>query len=565
MDWQHFPQRRTEFLIATGRLVMATFSLLAILLDPSEPSSYSSIVYTLLTAYVGYSLLLVVVVLRMRAPASYLRLTHLVDMILFTLFMFFTEGPTSPFFAYFVFSLVCATVRWGWHGTLWTAGGALFAFVGLGIYAGEIIRDPAFELDRFIIRSVYLAVVAILLGYLGAHEQKLCGDLSKLADWPRSVPAEVLAFLREMLEKAAGILDAPCLLLAWEEEEEPWLHLASWSHGEFQYTREAPTVSGGLVPESLAGTNFFCPDAGSSHPTVVHDSPVGFQSWRGPPLHPQLQARFKATAVLGLRVHGKNKEGYLFAFNKPRMTSDDLVLGEIVAHEAVTRFDHFSMLKQLQEAAAKEERIRLARDLHDGLLQSLTGAALQLERAHRLIEVDPKTAQQCLLEIQRLITAEQRDLRSSIQELKTTSTSLSGMDSNLTNRLEDLAERIKRQWGLRVEMNLNHLKSRIQGALAHEIYFIVHESLINSARHAKASAVRAEITIEDDSVRIMVADNGQGFPFRGRYDHAALMEMNLGPFTLKERIASLGGSLAIDSSGSGARMEITVPLTEMGG
>ena len=65
------------------------------------------------------------------------------------------------------------------------------------------------------------------------------------------------------------------------------------------------------------------------------------------------------------------------------MDSDDLVLGAIVARQTASQMDQFYLLKQLQQTAAMEERVRLARDLHDGLLQSLTAAALQLQTVHQ--------------------------------------------------------------------------------------------------------------------------------------------------------------------------------------
>ncbi len=355
------------------------------------------------------------------------------------------------------------------------------------------------------------------------------------------------------------------MLLAWEEGDEPGLHLASWSRGDFQYTRQPHAIFGTLVAGPLAGTSFFCPEACGPQPVVVHNSPAGLKRWQGAPFDPQLQKSFNLGAVLSLRLQGEKLKGYLLALDKPQMTSDDLILGEIIARQVLTRFEHFFLLKQLQQAAAAEERIRLARDLHDGLLQSLTGAALQLETVHRLMEVDPQTARQRLLEIQRLIAAEQRELRSQIRALKPSPPNLPEMDSELGARLEELAERVKRHWGLRVEVNLKRLEPRIPGTLSQEIYLIIHESLINAARHAKASAVQAELAVEDNRVRILVADDGRGFPFHGRYDHTALTRMNLGPVTLRERITSLGGSLTLDSRDTGTRLEITLPLTNNGG
>ena len=187
-----------------------------------------------------------------------------------------------------------------------------------------------------------------------------------------------------------------------------------------------------------------------------------------------------------------------------------------------------------------------------------------METLHRLMETDPQAARGRLLEIQRLIAAEQRDLRSHIQALKPSASSLVDPESTLAGRLNELAGRIERQWGLHAEVGLKHPELQLQGPLAQEIYFIVHESMINAARHARASSVHAELSVECDRMRIVVADDGRGFPFRGLHDHAALTEMNLGPVTLRERVASMGGSLSIDSGETGSRIEITLPLKEKG-
>ena len=89
----------------------------------------------------------------------------------------------------------------------------------------------------------------------------------------------------------------------------------------------------------------------------------------------------------------------------------------------------------------------------------------------------------------------------------------------------------------------------------------LHEALVNAARHGGASAARVNVEERDERLAIAVADNGRGFPFRGRFDLAALNGMAAGPVSLKERVAALRGSLAIDSSASGARLDIALPLS----
>jgi signal transduction histidine kinase len=422
------------------------------------------------------------------------------------------------------------------------------------------LRDPSFELNRFIIRGVYLAVVAILLAYLTAFDQRLRTEMSGLADWPRELPQELEALVRAELSHMAHIFGAPRVFMAWEEPEEPWLYLATHFNGEFRVIRESPTAFQPLVPEPLADAHFLCLDARAPPCTVIYKLSAGIERWHGAPVHPGLQERFSIRSVLSLNLQGESVSGRVFVLDRPWMTIDALTLGEIVARLVQSDIDRFCLQRRLQQAAAAEERVRLARNLHDGLLQSLTAVALQLEAAHRLLEQGPQATRERLEDIQTLILAEQRDLRSLVQQMKPVPVGSGGESASLEMHLEELARRVARQWSLRVELTLEPRAAPLPDGLAHEIYRIVQEALVNAARHTDASVVRVQFGIEDDEVRITVADDGHGFPFRGRYDLAALTAMSMGPVSLKQRIAYLRGQLSIDSSESGSRLEITLPL-----
>jgi signal transduction histidine kinase len=559
-------QSRAERLIATGRLVLATGALLAIWLDPTQPSHASHLTYAMLIGYAAYAAVLGL--LAWQADTVLVRtrlLTHVIDFLLFSGFMYLTEAPTSPFFVYFVFSLVAATLRWQWRGTAWTAVVALAVFLGMGLWGGKVWSDPAFELDRFLIRSIYLAVIAVLVGYLGVYEQRLRRELTALAAWPHTVSPDARPLVHDLLAYAASILNAPRVLLAWEEPEEPWLYLALWSREPFLWTREPPMTFTPLVADSLAMTCFLCPDVRTSLPTVFQTPNRGFQRWHGTPLHPDLQARFALGAVLCCPVQGTNLTGHVLFLDQPEMTVDALALGTVVTREVVTRLDQFLLAQQQQQAAATEARLDLARDLHDGLLQSLTVAAVHVETVRRLLARDPHEAAARLHDIQQLLAAEQRDLRGFVQELKTTPLSPVSTATDLPMRLTTLGERITRHWGVRVEMTIEPCVTAVPESLAQACYRLVHEALINAARHARASAVRVECRAEEHHLCLTIADDGCGFPFRGCYDLATLTVLNIGPATIKERLASLGGSLLLDSTTTGTRLHMTLPLTYPGG
>ena len=88
---------------------------------------------------------------------------------------------------------------------------------------------------------------------------------------------------------------------------------------------------------------------------------------------------------------------------------------------------------------------------------------------------------------------------------------------------------------------------------------IVREAVVNAARHAGASEVCVKVARANRDVQVVVTDNGRGFPFHGEYDHAALTTLQLGPVMLKERVTSLGGTMAIRSTSAGARIDIRLP------
>jgi signal transduction histidine kinase len=232
-----------------------------------------------------------------------------------------------------------------------------------------------------------------------------------------------------------------------------------------------------------------------------------------------------------------------------------------IARDITVRKEAEAEMQRLQQLAAARERTRLARDLHDNVLQSLAVAGLNLEAAIQGLRGNLKMAREQLRGVQDLLVQEQRELRSFIDELKLATLVPGEIDFKFGYLIQQLAKTVEQQWHLRVELKMDGVDGQVPAVVAREIYQIIREGLINAARHAHASVVEVDLKADDHYARLTVSDNGCGFPFRGRYDDAALASTGLGPAVIKSRVASLGGDLNIDSSESGARLEVTLPLS----
>jgi signal transduction histidine kinase len=231
---------------------------------------------------------------------------------------------------------------------------------------------------------------------------------------------------------------------------------------------------------------------------------------------------------------------------------------EGAARQALGDINKFFSKERIQRSATEDERVRLARELHDGVLQTLTAACLQLEALSRLIDEDPKAARKRLRDISDVIADQQRELRIWIHRLKPTTGASMASNVDLSAALEPLCQQAESQWGLRVRLTTS--RGMIPRGLGDEVYRLVQEALANVTRHARAQCVDVGLAITRDWVHITVTDDGVGFPFHGRYDLAMLVERRLGPRSQVERVASLGGEFVLTSTLSGSKLEMALPL-----
>ena len=178
--------------------------------------------------------------------------THILDIVAFSVFQYLTTGPSSPLFVYFVFSLFCGAIRWGWRGTVWTAPAAVAAaFIAMGMPVSHTIGSTEFELNRFVVRMGHLLMVTGLLVYLGRHEARQRNEIERLARWPPVVDGDSSLTVRRLLEHAASILDARRAVAVWKRQSERRLHRGIWTPERFEVATHDPAAFEPLLPDAL--------------------------------------------------------------------------------------------------------------------------------------------------------------------------------------------------------------------------------------------------------------------------------------------------------------------------
>jgi signal transduction histidine kinase len=558
MRSEHPLHARAERLISAARLVLAAGSLIAVWLEPSEPARFARVAYSILAIYSVYALLLVAISWR-PVPSGWSRLTHAIDMGVFITVVFLTRWSASPFFAYFVFAILVATMRWSWQGAAPTLAILVLVYLALGPYEVFVAADPNFELNRFVVRAVYLVVVGSLIAYVGYYQRVRQRQFALLAEWPTQPAANLEVLLAGVLDRARCILGAARVVLAVEDAGEPWLDVAICGPEGLQMRREPPQA-GGLVVDALASHHFFCADVRAGVCLVMDTDRREVRTWRGGPLVPGAAERLRARRVAGWRVDQGDRSCRLLALDGPELGADDLVLGDVVAKGIVSRLEQHELVRELERAAITDERLRLARNLHDGVLQSLTGVALRLQSARRLLPYDSVAAERSLEELQRLVAAEHYELRSVIHQLRPDALPPPRPDVPIAGRLRDVVARVERQWGVAIRLALDPEDVALPRELFEEVLLLAQEALVNAVRHARPTRVDITLQQQPTCLVLSVSDDGRGFPFAGRLNLAELADRDIGPRTLRERVAALEGDLAIDSSTTGAKVRVSIPL-----
>jgi len=175
---RRFFSARKERTIALTRLVLSVSGLFAIWLDPVGPPLLAAETHIV---YIVYGVVLAAVMWNRDSSGRLPIVTHIIDLVVFSILQSLTLGPTSPFFVYYVFSIFCAALRWEWRAVSGTFLAVLVAYIAM---AFAMSRGADFDLSTFLVRTVTRIVTAGLIVYLAQYEIFLRSEIERLARWP---------------------------------------------------------------------------------------------------------------------------------------------------------------------------------------------------------------------------------------------------------------------------------------------------------------------------------------------------------------------------------------------
>ncbi len=549
-DRQHFERQ-----IVFARPVIILLALLAVLEQPPSPATRRSASF--LAAYLIVALLLTQIERLLSNRSWHLPLAS--DLLALGFFMYISPSTVPVWFPY-MFICYAAGIRWGLDLTLPLAGALSLTLVLLTAVKGEI---------HWIRVLAWLGLTAGTfaggagLAFLGDRNRRFAAQIEFFSRISATMQVDqgLAESLRLFLEELATTFRAEEALLLYRDTDLERIFLWRLKAGESER----------LVPESmpLSRTDGFLLD--DMDATICWNSLSGPGSGFGwdrrdgrkirnlPRLPGPAQQELQVGSFMTVAFEQEGQpSGRIFVTNgrKPFQKQDLAWLESIAAHVGPA-LENIFLLRHLRARAIEAERSRIARDLHDGILQTLLSIEIQLDVLRRRLPTAPEQAASSIANLQQTVKNEGAELRKTVTDLRP----LRVQSADLVDLMRGFAERYRNESTIAMDLLIDSTQLRAPDRVCREIFQIYREALNNIKKHAKASHVVVKLSQDDSRLVLVVDDNGEGFSFAGRFSGDELDRLRLGPISIKERARTVGGVLTVESTpGHGARLTIEVPL-----
>lgn len=533
-------------MIALMRLILASAALLVIYLDPAEPDRFVSATYGALILYVVYSLTIFVATSGRRRIESLSRWAHWIDVLWFTVLIGLSSGTNSIFFFFYYFAILTASFRRGF------ATGVRVTLVSSLLFTivGYLTGLPDVEINRLILRPVTMLGLGYMVAYWGGCEIELRNRLSFLKDIthlsnPRFGVDHIIS---SAMERFREYYDADkCLLITNSD----------WQ-GDYRLRIVGRKTEGLNAPGEVVGPEiaelFLSPAAAeliiqqSTSSSFRYDLETGERT-KPSPVNSSLINTLESDRFLSVPINYRGEwigRFYVVGPQRKLKPADaDFVLQGIA--QMMPLLENILLVDRLASDAAAHERDKIARDLHDSVLQPYIGLQMGLASLQQKIERRDDDVLQHVNELRDLTVRGVTDLRAYAGGIKSGD---SGNNPLLSPAIRRFAARFAEATGIKVNVQAPD-DLRTNDRLTAEIFQLITEGLSNIRRHTSARTAWAVLSQDDQNLTL-------------RIENEDLEETNNGTFrprSLTERAASLGGRLEVHRQAAGRTIvEIQIPL-----
>jgi signal transduction histidine kinase len=261
--------------------------------------------------------------------------------------------------------------------------------------------------------------------------------------------------------------------------------------------------------------------------------------------------------------------GILNAFFAPGQTVGDTELDFLLAmaEQAAMAVDHAAMVDRERDVARREERQKLARDLHDSVVQQVFSMMMQARSLSVLVERGLAPAPEKVAQVADDLSSSAEDVLADLRGMVVELRPATGTERGLVSALHSLVETTRARTELTVQLDVDDPAqelSDLDAGQLEDVYRIVAEALHNSVKHAAATQVVIRLSVASHGSRrrllAEVTDDGCGLnggPDRG----SGAASSGLGMAVMQERAARWGGVVRVrDLPAGGATMQLTLPL-----
>jgi signal transduction histidine kinase len=230
-------------------------------------------------------------------------------------------------------------------------------------------------------------------------------------------------------------------------------------------------------------------------------------------------------------------------------TEEDELAVITLAAQAAVAIENARLHEEVQRLAILEDRERIAKELHDGVVQALFSVGMALQGAEGLVE-DPEAVRKRLDQSVGAIDDVIRDLRNYIFGLGPGNVA----DRQLDRALQDMVDEFRRGSDVAIRLEVDPRAASAVAPRAADIVQVVREALSNAVRHGEPQTLSIVLSQQDGGVVLEIEDDGKGF------DPTDIRGGGRGLSNIRQRAEAAGGELEITSSkGVGTRLTLLFP------